>query len=71
MKAHSLADFGLAFWRSLQWPAVSYAPLAVLVWLPWIRLGWLCWQQRDRVAPRLRVIFAAGLWIILQFTATA
>jgi len=71
MKAHSLADFGLAFWRSLQWPVGFYALLAVLVWLPWIRLGWLCWRQRNRVDPRLRVIFAAGLWVILQFAATA
>lgn len=69
--AHSAADFGLTFWHSLQWPAVFFAPLAVLLWSPWAWVGWRIWRQRDQSQPRLRVIFAAGLWVILQFAATA
>jgi hypothetical protein len=71
LRAHSLAAFGLTLWRSLQWPAVFFAPLAILLWMPWAWLGRQIWRQRDQGDPRLRVIFAAGLWVILQFAATA
>jgi hypothetical protein len=71
LRAHSPADFGLAFWRSLHWPAVSFAPLALLLWLPWAWLGWQIRRGPDPANPRRRVVFAAGLWILLQFAATA
>ncbi len=71
MRAQSAADFGITLWRSLQWPAVSFAPLGLLVWLPWAGLGWAFWRRADEATPRQRVVFAAGLWVLLQFAATA
>ena len=71
MRAHSPVDFGLTLWRSLQWPAFAFAPLGLLVWLPWAWLGWRVWRRPDPAKPRLRVVFAAGLWVLLQFAATA
>jgi hypothetical protein len=69
--AHSAASFLVAVWHSLQWPAVFCAPLAVLLWMPWAWLGWRAWRGRDPLRPQLRVIFAVGLWVLLQFAATA
>jgi len=71
MQAHSVAAFAEALWHSLQWPAFFAAPLAVLVWLPWAWTGWRSWRGGHSGPVHFRVIFAAGLWVILQFAATA
>jgi len=66
-----VSDFIITLWRSLQWPAVWFPPLALLVWLPW---GWLSWVQLRRpasVEPGGRIVFAVGLWVLAQFAATA
>lgn len=69
--AHSVADFVVTLWRSLEWPAHGFAVVALFVWLPWALLAWRLWREPGPTHPRSRVIVAAGIWVVLQFAATA
>jgi len=71
LQAHSPAAFLRALGHSLQWPAPWSAPLAALLWLPWAWMSWRAWRGGDRAPAHHRVLAAAGLWVVLQFAATA
>ncbi len=72
LKAQSVQDFFLTFWRSLQWPLPRPLWLAPLVWTPWAWLAAALWRRprgtedRDGLA-----LLGLGGWVLLQLVATA
>ncbi|MSU22411.1 MAG: hypothetical protein EXS32_01155 [Opitutus sp.] len=71
LKAHSVHDLFLSFWRSLQWPVIKFAPFAVLAWTPWVWLVPRVWRAGPAGDPRERALVAIGGWVLLQFAAAA
>lgn len=71
LKAQSIADFALAVWRSVIWPA-PWAPLGAVLWLPWT---WLVGQELRRApharSPHQLRLSALGAWVLIQIAATA
>jgi hypothetical protein len=67
LKAHSAREFLLTFWHCLQWPAAGWSWFPLLAWAPWT---WLAWRSlRGRAETAERVVFAIGIWALLQFAA--
>jgi hypothetical protein len=71
LKAHSVGEFVLCFWRSLQWPVLNVPLYAVVAWLPWAMLTWRVRNRPGAVAPAERIIVGGGVWVLLQFLASA
>ncbi len=52
LKAHTLNDFVLTFWRACQWPTRDIAIFAIVSWVPWIWLVVRVWRAgRARPIP--------------------
>lgn len=71
LKAHSVGEFVVSFWRACQWPNRSVVLFAVVAWIPW---GWLVvrvWRAGRTADPRERIVAAAGAWVLLQYAAAA
>ncbi len=71
LQARSAGDFFLSFWRSLQWPVRHFPLFPLLAWAPF---GWLAlrvWRAKDQGPAVERVAFGAGVWVLLQFAASA
>ena len=71
LKAQSVWEFVLCFWRSLQWPQLHVPVHAVLSWLPWGFLTWGARRSGDTPVGVDRLIAGAGFWVLLQFAASA
>jgi hypothetical protein len=70
-KAKTASDFFLTFWRSLQWPATGLIWFPLIAWAPWTRLTWCTLRGGTEADRAHRVIVAAGVWVLLQYLATA
>lgn len=71
LKAASVREFLLAFWRFLQWPVVMVPLFPVLAVLPFLGLAVLLFRQDSPPDRRELAVFAIGIWIVLQYAATA
>ncbi len=71
LKAHTLHDFALTFWRACQWPAREFVIFAVVAWVPWCWLVVRVWRAGRTADPRERVVAATGAWVLLQYVAAA
>lgn len=71
LKAHHFSEFFQTLWRSLQWPVTGFAPFALLSFAPWLLLALRWWRRPGPSATGELVVLAAGLWVALQFAATA
>jgi len=71
-KAHTVSDFLLTLFHSLQWPAPRIMGLAALVWAPWVWLV-VAVLRRPRGTPDTNglVLLGMGGWVLLQLLATA
>lgn len=71
LHAQSVGEFFGTVWHALVWP-VDFFPLYPLFgWLPWGWLGWQLVRSEEGGSPGERVVFAVGLWVLLQIAATA
>lgn len=70
LMAHSLGDFSRTLRHNLQWPAVGFAPFALLGFTPWLALAWRL-RRRPADDRRALALCGAGAWVLLQFAATA
>lgn len=71
LKAHSLGEFIVSFWRACQWPTRSFIMFAVVAWTPWAWLVTRIWRAGRAANQRERVVAAAGAWVLLQYAAAA
>ncbi len=71
MRAASIQDFVLGFWRSMQWPVLGVWLFPILAWMPWACLAWRVWKQAGASSRAERVVVGAGIWVLLQFAAAA
>lgn len=71
LKARSWSDFLLTFFRAIQWPVTRWSAFAVINGLPWLLLVWRLLRHPKTVTAIDRVLVGAGLWVLLQFAATA
>lgn len=71
LKAHSLGEFFVSFWRACQWPTRSFVLFAVVAWTPWVWLVARIWRAGRGASERERVVAAAGAWVLLQYAAAA
>lgn len=71
LKAASVGDFFICFWRSLQWPVLGFVWYPLLAWLPWLLLGLRVVSKPGDSKARDRILFCVGIWVLLQFGATA
>jgi len=68
LHAKRLSDFLLYFVHCLAWPARGWPGLAALVWIPWV---YFAIRQFGRYSARQELLFAAGLWVLLQIAAVS
>jgi hypothetical protein len=71
LKAHSVREFVISFWRACQWPTRSFVMFAVVAWTPWAWLVTRIWRAGRGASERERVVAAAGAWVLLQYAAAA
>ncbi|MBE2215908.1 MAG: hypothetical protein IAE82_18695 [Opitutaceae bacterium] len=71
LKAHSVQDFLLCFWRSLQWPQVKVPVYGLVSWLPWAIVAWTVRRRGEAAPAGERLLTGAGIWVLLQFAASA
>jgi len=71
LKAHSVGDFVLCFWRSLQWPLLAIPLYALISWLPWGALAWRVRRGGESASPGERIVVGSGVWVLLQYAASA
>lgn len=71
LQARSAGEFLLCFWRSLQWPVRHFPLFPLIAWAPFVWLAWRVWRGKDQCTPVERVTFGVGVWVLLQFAASA
>jgi hypothetical protein len=71
LKAHTLHDFFLSFWRALQWPVRDYVIFGMIAWIPWCWLVTRVWRAGAQAATHERVLVGVGGWVLLQYLAAA
>lgn len=71
LKAQSVHDFVESTLHSLQWPALWSTTLALLVWLPWILMGWRAVRKIGNSEDGGDTLLGLGGWVLLQILATA
>jgi hypothetical protein len=72
LHARSAHDFLLFLVRCLSWPFPQFAPLAALLWAPWLALLAIRLREFHRAdAARVDFVLAAGGWVLLQAAAVA
>jgi hypothetical protein len=71
LKAHSVAEFGLALSRGLGWPWVDRPELLLLMWLPLTMLVLTALLRRGKTTVLERFAVGLAVWVVLHAGATA
>jgi hypothetical protein len=68
--AQSVAGFLQAFLNVAAWPTLLPA-LSVVLWLPWLVLGWCVWREPGRPSNVNMFLLSLGLWALFQAAGVA
>lgn len=68
--AQSFAGFLQVFLHVAAWPTLLPA-LSVVVWLPWLVLGWRAWRDPQPLCKADMFVLSLGLWVLVQAASLA